>query len=63
MELQSGGIWLDWSWANLELRDQQVMFFVPYLSRGKHVLRYRLRAETPGTFRVLPASGFAMYAP
>jgi len=63
VELQSGGVWLDWSWANVELRDQRVIFFVPYLSRGQHALRYRLRAETPGTFRVLPASGFAMYAP
>ena len=63
VELQSGGVWLDGSWANVELRDQRVIFFVPSLRRGQHVLRYRLRAETPGTFRVLPASGFAMYAP
>jgi uncharacterized protein YfaS (alpha-2-macroglobulin family) len=63
VELHSGGVCLDESWANVELRDQGVLFFLPYLGRGKHVLRYRLRAETPGAFRVLPASGFAMYAP
>jgi uncharacterized protein YfaS (alpha-2-macroglobulin family) len=63
VELQSGGVWLDGSWANVELRDQGVIFFLPSLARGKHVLRYRLRAETPGAFRVLGASGFAMYAP
>jgi uncharacterized protein YfaS (alpha-2-macroglobulin family) len=63
VELHSGGVWLDQSWANVELRDQSVLFFLPYLTRGRHVLRYRLRAETPGAFRVLPASGFAMYAP
>jgi len=63
VQLQSGGLWLDWSWANVELRDQRVVFFLSYLNRGQHVLRYRLRAETPGAYRVLPASGFAMYAP
>ena len=36
---------------------------VYYLGRGEHVYRYRLRAETPGRFRALPATGFAMYAP
>jgi uncharacterized protein YfaS (alpha-2-macroglobulin family) len=63
VDVQSGGLWLDQSWANVELRDQGVLFFLPYLGRGQQVLRYRLRAETPGTFRILPASGFAMYAP
>ena len=63
VELQSGGAWLGQSWANIELHDRRVIFFLPSLNRGQHVVRYRLRAETPGTFRVLPASGFAMYAP
>ena len=63
MQLQSGGLRLDWSWANVELRDQRVLFFLSYLHRGQHVLRYRLRAETPGNYHVLPANGFAMYAP
>jgi uncharacterized protein YfaS (alpha-2-macroglobulin family) len=63
VQLQSGGRWLDWSWANVELRDEGVAFFVSSLDRGRHVLRYRLRAEVPGLFHVLPASGFAMYAP
>jgi uncharacterized protein YfaS (alpha-2-macroglobulin family) len=49
--------------TNVELRDERVVFFLSYLSRGQHVVRYRLRAETPGACRVLPASGFAMYAP
>ncbi len=63
VQLQSGGAWLERFWANVELRDQGMIFFLPNLNRGQHVLRYRLRAETPGTFRVLPATGFAMYAP
>ena len=51
------------TWDHQELRDDRVLLFVPYLERGEHVLRYRLRAEAPGTFRALPATGFAMYAP
>jgi len=50
-------------WANIELRDDRVAFFTKHLDKGTHVLRYKLRAETPGRFHVLPARGFAMYAP
>jgi uncharacterized protein YfaS (alpha-2-macroglobulin family) len=63
IQLQSGGLWLGGNWTNVEVRDDRTAIFLSYLGRGKHVLRYRLRAETPGTFRVLPATGFAMYAP
>jgi uncharacterized protein YfaS (alpha-2-macroglobulin family) len=63
VQVQSGGAWLGWCWAQVEVRDEGTAFFIADLSRGRHQLRYRLRAETPGTFRVLPARGFAMYAP
>jgi uncharacterized protein YfaS (alpha-2-macroglobulin family) len=63
VQLQSGTLWFGSTWANVELRDDRVLLFVPYLERGEHVFRYRLRAEVPGTFRALPATGFAMYAP
>jgi uncharacterized protein YfaS (alpha-2-macroglobulin family) len=49
--------------ANLELRDEKVVFFIGLLEQGQHILRYKLRAETPGHFHALPASGAAMYAP
>ena len=49
--------------ANVELRDEKVVFFIGLLARGEHVLRYKLRAETPGEFHALPTKGFAMYAP
>ena len=48
--------------AYRELRDQQVAFFVRSLERGEFSLSYRLRAETPGTFRALPAVIEGMYA-
>lgn len=61
--LQSGYAWTESVWSTIELRDDKTQFFVQWLPKGKHVLRYRLRAETPGVFRVLPTSGFAMYTP
>jgi uncharacterized protein YfaS (alpha-2-macroglobulin family) len=49
--------------AYMELRDQKVTFFVHWLARGKHSVKYRLRAEIPGKFSALPAQGTAVYAP
>jgi alpha-2-macroglobulin len=49
--------------AYMELRDQKVAFFIDSLPHGKSRLSYRVRAEAPGVFRVLPAHGYAMYAP
>jgi uncharacterized protein YfaS (alpha-2-macroglobulin family) len=63
VQLQSRSAWLRGHWVNVELRDDRGLLFVPYLGRGEHVLRYRLRAEVSGTFHALPATGFAMYAP
>lgn len=63
VELRSGGRWAGGLCANLELRDEKVVFFISLLEQGEHVLRYKLRAETPGTFHALPTAGYAMYAP
>ena len=49
--------------AYTEFRDQRVLFYVSHLARGEQTLRYRLRAETPGTFAALPTQISAMYAP
>src|SRR5262249_13185085 len=49
--------------AYMELRDDRVSFFVRVLARGKHSMRYRLRAEIPGKFSALPTVAQAMYAP
>jgi uncharacterized protein YfaS (alpha-2-macroglobulin family) len=49
--------------AYVELRDEKVTLFVRTLPRGKHSLRYRMRAEIPGKFSALPTIGSAMYAP
>ena len=63
VQLRSDHSWRRDLWTNVELRDDRVVFFAADLGRGVHVLRYKLRAETPGRFHALPARGFAMYAP
>ena len=62
-EVKSGYLYDNGTWFNMELRDEKVAFFLSRLRQGRQVLDYRLRAETPGTFRALPHSGYAMYAP
>ena len=47
----------------MEPRDQTVDFFIRALPRGTHTLRYQLRAESPGSYKALPAEASAMYAP
>ncbi len=49
--------------AYVEFRDTNVRFFVRQLMRGKHSVSYRVRAEIPGIFSALPASGLGIYAP
>jgi len=62
VDLVSGGRY-EGICSNMELRDTKVVFFMSYLNQGEHILRYKLRAETPGTFHALPAKAQAMYAP
>lgn len=63
VELRSGGKAGQGVYSNMELRDQKVAFFISSLPQGTRRLSYRLRAETPGKFHVLPTNGYAMYAP
>jgi len=63
VDVRSGTRWAGGLCANVELRDEKVVFFVGLLEQGRHVLKYTLRAEIPGRFHALPTSGFAMYAP
>jgi hypothetical protein len=62
VDLQSGYNGNDLN-AYMELRDDRVSFFARALSRGKHSVAYRLRAEIPGKFSALPTKASAMYAP
>ena len=46
-----------------ELRDRKIASFVDRLPQGYWEIRYRLRAEVPGEFHVLPVIAHAMYTP
>jgi len=50
-------------WPYIEYRDDRVCLFLRTLPRGQHTLRYRVRAEIPGRFGLLPARIAGMYAP
>ncbi len=63
VDLQSGSRYGDGLCSNMELRDKWVAFFITHLRQGEHSLSYRVRAEIPGTFHVMPTTGFAMYFP
>ena len=68
VDVQSGYDWGGWGHgpnlrAYREMRDEKVAFFVERMSRGKHTLSYRTRAEVPGKFSALPAIVSGMYAP
>lgn len=56
------GYWR-WWYAQREYRDEKVVFFASHFWKGKKVLKYRLRAETPGTYRALPTTAELMYIP
>ncbi len=53
----------DYWWSNTDVRDDRIAFFARHLTKGKHVIEYNLRAQTPGNFGALPTMLQAMYAP
>ncbi|MCD4658416.1 MAG: hypothetical protein K8S87_12850 [Planctomycetes bacterium] len=59
----SGYTWADGLGVFMEFRDEKVSMFASWVPQGKHTLKYRLRAETPGLFHALPTVSEAMYAP
>jgi len=61
--LKSGGIFENGTWINREMRDEKVVNFLYNLPQGKQAITYKMRAEIPGKFRILPHKGYAMYAP
>lgn len=54
--------WGYW-WSSIDVRDDKVAFFARDLPRGKHVIEYNLRAQTPGEYHALPTFLQPMYAP
>ena len=50
-------------YARQEIRDDRVVFFFDSLPKGRTRLTYRLRAETPGAYQVLPSLAALTYFP
>lgn len=46
-----------------EVHDNRLVFFFDALPQGRTHLTYRLRTETPGTFRILPSIASLVYFP
>ncbi len=56
----SGDSWQQW-YDHVDVRDDRIAFFARKMLKGKHVLEYNLRAQTPGTSRALPTVIQGMY--
>lgn len=54
--------WGHW-YSSVDIRDDRVAFFARTLPKGKHVIEYNLRAQTPGSYRALPTLLQPMYVP
>lgn len=55
-----------WDWRSgtyRELKEKLTAFFYGTLTVGEHEIRYRVRAERPGVYHVLPSQLYGMYAP
>jgi hypothetical protein len=55
----------DWYgyWANRELRDEKIVFFITYMWGNEYNARVPLRAETPGVISAMPCVASLMYFP
>ncbi len=62
-EVSDGGSGSHFWYDHVDVRDSTIAFFAGKLPKGKHVLEYNLRAQTPGKSAALPATVRAMYDP
>ncbi len=55
--------WWRWWYADKDIRDNRVTFFATYLYGDTYEFSYILRAQIPGKYNVIPATGMLMYYP
>lgn len=58
-EVVEWGYW----WQGIDVRDDHIAFFAKTITKGKHVIEYNLRAQTPGSYHALPTLVQGMYTP
>jgi uncharacterized protein YfaS (alpha-2-macroglobulin family) len=61
-EEQRGYYYGYWHYNRMEVRDEKVVFFFRYLPEETEI-KYKLRAEIPGEYEIMPASAWMMYTP
>jgi uncharacterized protein YfaS (alpha-2-macroglobulin family) len=55
--------WGWWWFSNTEFRDEQVNLYATYLPAGTYEYQYTIRAGLPGTYNVIPPTGYEFYFP
>lgn len=55
--------WWRWWYADKDIRDNRVSFFATYLYGDTYEFSYIMRAQIPGVYNVVPATGMLMYYP
>ena len=61
---QSSPYWWWWRWySRSELRDEKVVLFADYLSKGTYEYSYTFRATLPGDYHVIPTLAQEFYFP
>ena len=59
-----GYYWYWWNWySRSELRDEKVVLFTDYLSKGTYEYSYTMRATLPGAYKVIPTVAQEFYFP
>jgi len=62
-DTEQRGNYSEWNYwyCHEERRDEKIAYFSTFYWPGTNTMTYRLRAETPGTFHVMPAKASLMY--
>jgi uncharacterized protein YfaS (alpha-2-macroglobulin family) len=55
--------WWSWWWADQEVHDDRIAFFISHLWSGHRTLSYIVKPFLPGTYHAMPASLSLMYFP
>ena len=63
-DTEQRGNYIDWNYwySHREERDEKIAYFSTYYWKGTREMTYRLRAETPGIFHVMPGRAYLMYS-
>ena len=55
--------WGWWWFSSIEFRDEKVVLYSTYLPAGTYEYVYSMRAGLPGTYNVIPTTGYQFYLP